>query len=59
LNQKSVKYRWTSLYVRDRDQQIRLSYNVFAYKKTKNTYKLGDRFFKNSQFTIAHTQIRR
>jgi hypothetical protein len=28
-------------------------------KKTKNTYKLGDRFLKNSQFSIAHTRIHR
>jgi hypothetical protein len=32
-----MKYRWTSLYARDRDQNIRLAYNKFAYKKTKDT----------------------
>jgi hypothetical protein len=35
-------YGWTPLYARDRDQKIRLAYN-----KTKDTYILGDRFFKN------------
>ncbi len=29
-------YCWTSLYARDRDSKNRLTYNVFAYKKTKD-----------------------
>ncbi len=36
------------LYSRDGDQNIRLEYNEFTYKKTKDTYKLGDRFLKNN-----------
>ncbi len=34
-----------------------LAYNEFAYKKTKDTYKLGDRFLKNSIY--ANSQIKR
>jgi len=30
------KYRWTSLYVRDRDSKNMLEYNEFEYKKTKD-----------------------
>ncbi len=31
------KYRWTLLYVRDRDQKIGLAYNEVEYKETENT----------------------
>jgi hypothetical protein len=41
-----LKYRWTSLFERDKDQKNCLAYNKFAYKKTKNDYKLEDRPFK-------------
>ncbi len=58
-NMSFNNYSWTSLYAKDRDQKIRLAYNEFAYKKTKDVYKLGDRFFKNNQFSIAYMQIRR
>ncbi len=44
------QYRQTSLYVRDRDQKIKLAYNEFAYKKTKYTHKLVDRFLKKANF---------
>ncbi len=45
---------WTSLKaILDRNQKIRLAYNKFAYKKTKNDNKLRDTF----QFPIADTQI--
>ncbi len=54
-----MKCRWTSLYARNRDQKIRLAYIEIAYKKTKDTYNLGDRFLKNSQYSIAHSQIYR
>ncbi len=40
-------------------REIRLAYNEFAYKKTKDTYKLGDRFLKKGQFSIAYTRNRR
>ncbi len=40
-------------------REIGTAYNEFTYKKTKDTYKLGDRFRKNSQFSIAHMQIHR
>jgi hypothetical protein len=46
-------------YMREIGTKIRLAYNEFAFKKTKDTYKLGDRFLKNSQFSIAQTLIRR
>ncbi len=47
-------------YMRDRDQNIRLAYNEFGYKKTKDTYNLGDRFLKNNQFSIPmSSQIKR
>jgi hypothetical protein len=39
----------------DRDQKIRLAYNKFAYKKTKNDCKLEDSFQKNGKFAIADT----
>ncbi len=52
-----IVYSWTSLYVIDRDQKIRLAYNEFAYKNTKNDCKLGDMFQKNGQFAIADTRI--
>jgi len=29
-----LKYRWTTLYARDRDSKNRLAYDEFAYKKT-------------------------
>ncbi len=50
-----IVYSWTSLYAIDRDQKIRLAYNEFAYKNTKNDCKLGDTFQKNGQFAIADT----
>ncbi len=52
-----ILYRWTTLYAKDRDQKIRLAYIDFAYKKTKDTYKLADMFFKNSQFSIAYNEV--
>jgi hypothetical protein len=45
--------------LRDRDQKIMLTYNEFAYKKTKDIHKLGDRFLKKGQFSIAYTLNRR
>jgi len=39
LEKKYYKYRWTSLYARDRDFKNMLEYNEFAYKKT--TYNKG------------------
>ena len=39
-------YRRTSLYAVDRDRKIWLAYNEFAYQKTKDDYKLEDRFYK-------------
>jgi len=36
LPDKAIKYRWTSLYVRDRDSKYRLEYNEFEYKETKD-----------------------
>ncbi len=53
------KFRWTSLYARDRDSKNRLAYNEFAYKKTKDNCKLEDRFQENGHFSIAHTRNRR
>ncbi len=50
------KYSWTSLNVIERDKKIRLEYNEFTYKKTKNDCKLGDKFQKNGQFAIADTR---
>ncbi len=50
-------YSWASLYAIDRDQKIRLAYNEFAVKKTKNDRKLRDTFQKNCQFAIADTLI--
>ncbi len=50
-------YSWTSLYVIDKDQKIRFAFNEFAYKKTKNDFKLGDTFQKNGQYAITDTQI--
>jgi hypothetical protein len=46
--------RRTSLYAKDRDQKIRLACNEFAYKKAKDTHKLGDRFLQKGQFSIAY-----
>jgi hypothetical protein len=43
-------YRRTSLNARDRGQINRLAYNEFAYKKTKDTYKLGDSSLKKANF---------
>ncbi len=51
------EYSWTSLYAIDRDQKIRLTYNDFTYKKTKNDCILGDKFQINGQFAIADTWI--
>jgi hypothetical protein len=34
-----IYIRLISLYLRDRDTKIRLAYNEFEYKKTKDTYK--------------------
>jgi len=48
LNRCTSKYRWTSLYARDRDPKNRLSYNEFAYKKTKDDCKFEDRFQKKA-----------
>ncbi len=52
---KRQLYRRTSLCEGDRDQNIRLAYNEFAYKNTEDTYKLGDRSHKKGQFSIACT----
>jgi hypothetical protein len=56
-------YRWTTLYARDRDQKIRLAYNEFAYKKTKDTHnEVGDLFLKKQLIfnrTYANLQIKR
>jgi hypothetical protein len=38
------------LVICDRDQKIRLAYNEFEYKKTKDTYKLGDTFLEKGHF---------
>ncbi len=38
---------------------MRLAFNEFAYKKTKNDCKLGDTFQKNGRFVIADLQIKR
>jgi len=43
-------YKWTSLYVRDRDSKNMLAYIEFAYKKTNNHCKLEDRFQKKAIF---------
>jgi hypothetical protein len=43
----------------DRDQKIRLAYNEFEYKKTKDDCKIGDRFLKKGKFSIAHMRNRR
>jgi hypothetical protein len=40
-------------------KKIRLAYNEFAYKKTKDTYKLGDMFLKKGLFSIAYMRNRR
>ncbi len=40
------------------DQKIRLAYNEFEYKKTKDAYKLGDMFLKKGLFSIAYMQNR-
>ncbi len=50
LFQRFLKYRQTSLYVRDRDRKIRVPYNEFVYKKTKDTNNLGDMFLKKGEF---------
>ncbi len=39
-------YRLTSLYAIDRDRKIWLAYNKYAFKKTKDDFKLEDRFYK-------------
>jgi len=54
-NCMKFKYRWTSLYARDRDSKNRLSYNKFAYKKTKNS-KFQDRLEKTGHFWMAYTR---
>jgi hypothetical protein len=50
------------LFSRDRDQKICLAFTKFAYKKTKDDYKLEDRFYKkrmilNCKYT--NSQIKR
>jgi len=50
------KYRWTSLYARDKDSKNMLAYNEFAYKKTNDHCKLEDRFQKKGHFSISYTQ---
>ena len=50
------KYRFTA---RDRDRKNMLAYNEFAYKMTKDDFKLQDRFQKNGQFSVACTRNRR
>jgi hypothetical protein len=40
---KTYRYRWTSLYAREKDSKNRL-----AYKKTRDDYKLEDRFQKKA-----------
>jgi hypothetical protein len=51
---KNCGFEWdciqTSVYARDRDQTIMLLYNEFAYKKPKDTHKLGERFLKKANF---------
>ncbi len=37
FDEKVLEYRWTLLYVRDRDSKNRLAYNKFAYKKPRIT----------------------
>jgi hypothetical protein len=49
----TCKYRWTSLYARDRDQKNWLAYNEFAYKNIMDTYKSRDRLLEKNQFLIA------
>jgi hypothetical protein len=49
------KYRQTSVYARDRDQNFRLEYNESTFKKTKDDSILRDRFLKKGQFSIPHT----
>jgi hypothetical protein len=53
---KLWQYRRTSLNARDRDQEIRIAYKEFAYKKTKDACKLRDRFLKKGLFSIAYRQ---
>ncbi len=53
-----MQYRWTSLYAKDRVQKIRHTYNEFAYKKTTDYYKIGDRYLIKGQFSIAYMQNR-
>ncbi len=43
----------------DRNWKFWLTYNEFAYKKTKNDCKLRDTFQKTGQFAIADTRTRR
>jgi len=50
------KYRWTSLYARDRDSKNKLAYNKLAYKNTKDNCKSEDRFQKRGHFWIAYKQ---
>jgi hypothetical protein len=45
--------------VRDRDSKNMLTYNEFAYKKTKDHCKLEDRFNKKCHFSIAYSHIRK
>jgi len=49
-----MKYRWTSLYARDKDSKNTLTYNESAYKKTKKYCKLEDRLQKKGYFWIAY-----
>jgi hypothetical protein len=40
------------------DQKNRLAHNEFTYKKTKDTYKLGDRFLKKENFQSQKCKIK-
>ncbi len=46
-------------YMREIGTKILGSHKMNWNKKTKDAYKLGHMFLKNSQFSITHTQIRR
>jgi hypothetical protein len=39
------------------DQKIRLSYNDFENKHTKDNFELEDEFLKKGQLSIAQTKI--
>jgi len=62
IHMNYLKYRWTSLYRRERDSKNMLEYNEFAYKKTNNHCKLEDRFQKKRPFfnpIYENSQIKR